>query len=100
MNCRNNFPTIVVVFNQRTFAARFYPFPPVGYGREAERDKRGSSNSDTRGWVQAYQGGGARVHHQGAGLSPKYVLLLTSNDNSFVPANSFYHTGSFLLCMQ
>ena len=76
MNCRNNFPTIVVVFNQRTmygrrtFAARLYPFPPVGYGREAERDKRGSSNSDTRGWVQAYQGGGARVHHQGAGLSP------------------------------
>ena len=100
MNCKNNVPTIVVVFYQRTFAAHLY-LPPscrlwkrswtrqtwkqqqwhqrVGSGLSRGR----SSSPSSRSWPES-----------------KYVLLLTSNDNSFVPANSFYHTGSFLLCMQ
>ena len=41
----------------------------AGYGRETERDKRGSSQSDSPGWFPTNQGGRTGVHYQGTGLS-------------------------------
>ena len=56
--------------------------PSAGYGREAEWDERGSSNSDSWGWFPSHQGRRTWVDHQGAGLSS----VLTSNAFPF----SFY----------